>query len=596
MLEPDAWLTLAVLAGMFVALFREWLGPDIVMFGAVTLLWALGVIDTEEATSGFSNPQVLTIALLFIVSAAMRETGALSSLSRAMLGSQLERKRVLARLLVPTSLLSAVMNNTPIVAMFTPAVRDWALRHGRAPSKFLIPLSYAAILGGTCTLIGTSTNLVVSGLLEENGHQPFGMFELTWVGLPATAIGIVYLLTIGRKLLPERQSPEQKTGTDDRQYSVTLEVKAECPLIGQRVEQAGLRNLSGLFLVAIERAGRRISPVNPRHSIREGDRLVLFGVAETVVDLQKTQGLVPVSDAGFAEAGDEDTERHLFEVVISKNSPLCGTTLKDARFRRRYDAAVFAIHRGGERMLDKLGQIELEAGDTLLIEASPGFRRTWSNSQDFYLIAQVEQGERPRYGRSRLALLILVAMVVAMSLKVVTTLMAASVAVMLLLITGCVKPSNARASIDLRVFVLIASAFGLSAALVNSGVAHLVADGVVDFAGGVAPWVVLAIVYLIASAFTETVSNAAAAALVFPIAFSIAEKLEADPRPYAVAVAIAASLSFITPLGRPTNVIVYGPGGYKFQDFPRVGAPLFVICFIVAMIIIPLVWGWGIDV
>lgn len=593
MAHPEMWFTLVVLIGMFGALVREWLEPDVVVFGALVVLWVGGVVDSQQAFAGFSNAQVLTVGLLFVVSAAMQETGALQGLSRFMLGRELDRKRVMARLLVPVAGLSAFLNNTPIVAMFTPAVRDWALRNGRAPSKFLIPLSYAAILGGTCTLIGTSTNLVVSGLMVESGHAPLGMFELSSVGVPAALVGIGFMLLVGRHLLPDRTPPDLAVRTEIREYAVRLRVLEECPLVGQTVEKAGLRHLKGLFLAAIDRQGRRIAPVGPEDFLEAGDELQLFGMANTVVDLQKIRGLVPVSERGQEEAGSTlRSDRRLFEVVVSHASPLIGRTLKDASFRRRYDAAVLAIHRGGQRLQQKLGEVALRAGDTLMVEASPGFRRTWANAADFYLVAQIEEGQRPRHAQAGLAKAILALMIVAMATGVVPVLMAVAVAVLGLLSTRCIDVPVARRSIDLSVLVVIASAFGISAAVVNSGLAASVAGVLIDVLGDYRPWLLLAAIYLTCVAATEILSNNAAAALVLPLALSAAEQLERDPRPYAVAVAIAASMSFITPMGYQTNLIVYGPGGYRFGDYLRVGLPMALIIFAVAMVAIPLVWGW----
>ncbi len=587
----DGWFTLLVLGIMFVALVRELLGTDIVICAALITLWARGIITTDEATSGFNNPQVLTIGMLFIVSAAMRETGALTLATSFMFGRNLDRKRVLARLIVPTAAMSSILNNTPIVAMLTPLTRDWSLRHGQSPSRFLIPLSYAAILGGTCTLIGTSTNLVVSGLLEEWGYEPFGMFELSVVGVPATVLGIVFLLTAGRGLLPDRSSPEQSVSENRREYAVTLEVQEDCPHIGKSVERAGLRGLRGLFLAEIERAGRMIAPVRPHDMVREGDRLTFVGIADTVVDLQKTQGLVPVAEDGSAASARSDLGRRLFEVVVSNNSPLIGRNLRDARFRRRYDAAVIAVHRGGTRLHRKLGDVVLRAGDTLMVEAAEGFRSAWANQGDFYLVAQVEESERPNYKMAPLALGIALTMVALMGTRTMGTLMASSIAAMLLVLTGCIRVSAARRSLDLTVLITIAASFGISAAVANSGLADIVATSIVAIFSDFRPWIMLAVLYVLSTICTEIMTNAAAAALILPIAITTAESLERDPRPYAVVVAIAASMSFITPLGYQTNLMVYGPGGYRFSDFVKIGVPMALLCFMVAMLTIPLFWG-----
>lgn len=591
-MSPEAWFTLAVLAAMFVALVRELLAADVVVFGALVVLWLAGIVDTDAAIAGFSNPMVIAIAMLFIVSTAMRETGALGFITRVVLGPGAQKQRLLARLLIPTALLSGFLNNTPLVAMFAPAVRDWALRMGESPSKFLMPISFAAILGGTCTLIGTSTNLVVSGLLEAGGHGGFSMFELSAVGVPLTVVGVLFLLTAGRRLLPERRSPDEGGRDGAREYSVVLEVTEECPLIGQTVEAAGLRALSGLFLAEIERDGTRIVPVRPTNRLRQGDRLVLYGVAETVVELSRMQGLHPVSDAGVIE-GQSQLGAQLFEVVVSETSPLIGQTLRDAGFRRRYDAAVIAIHRNGVRLREKLGDVMLRAGDTLMVQGSPGFRTAWANSGDFYLVAQVSESEEPRYALANFTLVVLAGMVLLVSTETMDLAKASAAAAVLLIGAGSIRPASARRSVDLSVLLIIASAFGVSAAVASSGLADGVATVLAHALENWKPWLSLAVVYLLTMACTEILSNNAAAALVLPIAIATAEQLDRDPRPYAVAVAISASLSFLTPFGYQTNLLVYGPGGYRFWDFARVGVPLALVCFVVAMIAIPMRWGWG---
>lgn len=589
MLALEGWLTLGVIAVMFVSLVREWTSADVSVFGALCALWAMGIVDTEAALAGFSSPMVLTVGLLFVVSRAMQDTGALAWVSRRMLRPEADGQKLMARLLIPIATMSAFLNNTPLVAMFTPAVRDWALRNERSPSKYLIPLSYAAILGGTCTLIGTSTNLVVSGLLSENGYAPFGMFELAPVGLPATVVGLAFVMTVGRALLPERITPDAQLAGDAREYGVRLVVRPDCPLIGQTIEDAGLRHLSGLYLAEIIRGVDRIVPVRPTDRIAAGDVLVLFGVADTVVELRKIRGLSPLGEEDRAEHHDGLRDRQLFEVVVSANSPLTGSTLRDAGFRRRYDAAVIAIHRGGERLNVKLGDVELRSGDTLMLEASPGFGQAWGNSTDFYLVSQVEAAERPRYALANVSLIVLVVMVALVTARVLPMVLAAALAAMVLIALRCIRPSAARKAIDLRVLIVIASSFGLSAAVVESGLAARTSELLLGLVGDQHPLVSIAALYLATAILTEVVSNVAAAALVMPVAIAVAQQvalangMDVDPRPWAIAVAMAASMSFITPLGYQTNLMVYGPGGYRFGDFARVGVPLALVCFVTAM-------------
>jgi di/tricarboxylate transporter len=587
-LGPEGWFTLLCLGTMFVLLVKEVFGPDLTVGGTVVVLWLSGVIDETEATRGFASAQVLTVALLFVVAAALRDSGALRLVTGRLLGGASTPTRALARLMAPTVALSAFMNNTPLVAMLTPAVRSWAARKGVSPSKLLMPISFAAILGGTCTLIGTSTNLLVSGLMEAAGiAEPLGMFETAMVALPAAVVGTIYLLTVGTKLLPDRRAPDQELD-DNREFSVRLTVQKGCPFIGKEVEDAGLRHLEGLFLVEIVRGELSLLPVRPTDRIEAGDELVFVGVSSTVADLLALPGLAPTDDGDDHPAQPAPgTTRTLHEIVIPERSPLIGLNLREARFRRRYDAAVVAVHRGGHRLLQKLGDVTLRGGDTLLVEASRGFRATFNTSPDFLIL-----GMPTALGDTRLAFrstVVMVGMVALMASGLVSPLAASAAAVLLLLVTGCIRLGRARTAVDLSVVILLASSFGLAAAVQNSGVATLLA-GAMGHLGGFGPIVALAGIYLLTAVLTEALSNAAAAALVFPVALATAAETGADPRPFCIAVAIAASMSFATPIGYQTNLLVYGPGGYKFTDFTRVGLPLAILVFVVSMVCIP--WFW----
>lgn len=586
-LGPEGWFTLICLGTMFVLLVKEVFGPDLTVGGTVVVLWLAGVIDETEATRGFASAQVLTVALLFVVAAGLRDSGALRAITGPLLGAATTPTTALIRLLGPTVGLSAFMNNTPLVAMLTPALRSWASRRGVAPSRLLMPLSFAAILGGACTLIGTSTNLLVSGLMEASGiKEPLGMFETGLVALPAAIAGTAYLLTIGQKLLPERRAPDDKPN-DGREFSVRLTVDAGCPFIGQEVEAAGLRQLEGLFLVEIVRGDRSLVPVRPTDRVQEGDELVFVGVSATVVELLAMPGLRPTMNDDDDAPQATSRTRTVHEVVIPERSPLIGLNLREARFRRRYDAAVVAVHRGGHRLLKKLGDVTLRAGDTLLLEASKGFRATFATSQDFVILGlptPVSDGRRA--GR---AIVIVVGMVILMATGLTSTLAASAAAVLLMLGSGCLRLGRARTSVDLSVVVLLASSFGLAAAVENSGLAKVLAGAMAWF-GGFGPIVALAAIYLLTAFLTEVLSNAAAAALTLPVAIATAAATGVDPRPLCIAVAIAASMSFVTPIGYQTNLLVYGPGGYRFTDFTRVGLPLAVIVFVVAMVCIP--WFW----
>jgi di/tricarboxylate transporter len=581
-------ITLIVVGLMVVGLVREKLTPDVLVVGAMALLLLLGVLDPGDALQGFANPSLATVAALFILAGSMRSTGALEMLSKRLFGPTESIRGVLLRLTSVTSFASAFLNNTPIVAMLMPAVVGWSKRHGLSPSRFLIPLSYASIVGGVCTLIGTSTNLVVSGLLEGSGFSGFGMFELSVVGVPCAVVTIVILTFLSPRILPERIDVMRVAAGARREYLVEMRLGGPSPLIGQSVEEAGLRHLAGLFLVRIERESGVISPVSPGERLREGDQLTFAGVVETIIDLQRFRGLVPIVHDRPLEADDRWV---LHEAVISRGSPLIGENIRDANFRGRYNAAVVAVHRHGERVHLKIGDIVLRAGDTLLLEAAPGFARSFRDSLDFYLVSEVEESAPPRHHRASWAILILAGMVLLVAFGVLPVVTAALAAAMGVIAVGCLSPGDARRSIDASVLLVIAGSLGIARALEKSGAAATLAHLVVEGARDLGPLGVLAAVYVLTMVLTEVISNNAAAALVFPVALASAAEIGADPRPFAVAVAIAASLSLATPIGYQTNLMVYGPGGYRFTDFARLGVPLQLVLALLALTLIPRIWA-----
>ncbi len=574
---------------MMVGLALEILGADVIVFSALAVLIAAGIVSPTEALHGFANPGMLAVGALFVVAGALRDTGAVSGVAHFIFGRTTNTLAAMARMVIPTCALSAFLNNTPVVAIFTPAVRDWLRRSGQSPSRFLIPLSYAAILGGTCTLIGTSTNLVVSGMLVDSGYAPFGMFELGRVGLPAAAVGCLLLMLLAPRLLPDRRDLVERLSDERREYIVEMAVEPTSPLVGKSVQDAGLRQLPGLFLVEIERGTRLVAPVEPHQVIAAGDRMVFTGIASTVADLRNFQGLVPVAEPHYS-VFDQRGDRRLYEVVISPSSPLVGITVRAAGFRGRYDAAVIAVHRHGSRIVSKIGDIVLRAGDTLMVESHGTFAQNWRNSLDFYLVSELAGDERPRYEKARIAAVILLAMVILVTAGVMPLVSAAFAAVVALLFSRCISPNGARRSIDYSILLLIASAFGVAKALDKTGAASAVADLLIDSVERFGPVAVLAALYWVTSAFTAFVSNNAAAVIAFPIALASAQQLGCDPRPFAVAIALAASTSFATPMGYQTNLIVYGPGGYRFRDFVKAGLPMTAIVFVIAMLVIPRVW------
>ncbi|MDQ2070139.1 SLC13 family permease [Natronospira bacteriovora] len=586
----EAVLTAGVVLGLMGLLMFTRLPVDAVFVGALTLLLVAGVISADQALSGFSNEGLATVAVLYVVVAGLRDTGATQWLAARLLGRPRGEAGAQARVTLPVAGFSAFLNNTPVVAMMIPTISEWAGKFGLQRSKLLMPLSYAAILGGGCTIIGTSTTLIVNGyLLRDEVHEGLGFFEIAWVGLPVALAGLVLMLVAGRWLFPARESLSRQV-RDAREYAVEMLVQGEGPLVGKTVEEAGLRHLAGSYLVEIDRRGDLIPAVAPDERLEADDRLVFVGVPDAVVELQKIRGLVPATDQVFKLDGPR-AHRTMVEAVVSETCPLVGKTIREGRFRNRYDAVVIAVARGGRRLKEKPGDIRLRPGDALFLETRPGFADKYGFSRDFYLVSQIQDSSPPRHERALPAALILLGMVAAATTGLLSIFQAALLAAGAMLVMRCTTASVARRQVDWQILIVIGAAFGIGAALQETGLAQMVAGAVVGMAGG-SPWGALLAVYVVTALFTAVITNNAAAVLMIPIALSAAQSLEVSFIPYAVTIMMAASASFMTPMGYQTNLMVYGPGGYQFNDYIKAGLPMTLLTGLVAVGVIPLVWGF----
>ncbi len=591
----EAWLTLAVVGLVLFGLIRNIASPVVLLFGALGVLMTVAaltgterLVTPEVAVAGFGNSALVTVGLLFVVVAGLVHTGAVALITEPLLGRPRRLFTAQFRLLLPVATLSAFLNNTPIVALFLPVVHDLAKRTRLAPSRLFLPLSYASILGGTCTLIGTSTNLVVDGLMRREGDLPtLALSDLAWVGLPAAALGLGYILLFSRRLLPDT-APAVSAADDPRRYTVEVTVDRDGPLVGRSIEQAGLRHLPGLYLADIERAGQSLPAVAPSETLRSDDVLVFVGVVESVVDLHRLRGLSP-AEPEVRKLEAPRSQRCLVEAVVSGECPLVGRSIRAGGFRAEYNAAVIAAARGGRRLQGKIGDIVLKPGDTLLLETHPNFLDRQRNARDFYLVSRVEDSTPRRHGHAGIALCILGAMVTLAATGLLEMLNAALLAAGAMLLSGCVSGAQAKQSVDWNVLLVIGAALGLGQAFGNSGAAGQLAGGLIGFAGG-EPWLVLLAVFAVTSLCTELITNNAAAVLVFPIAQAAAETLGVSFMPFAITLMIAASAAFSTPLGYQTNLMVYGPGGYRFGGYLRFGLPLNLLVMTVTVGIAPLVW------
>ena len=590
----EGWFTLVVVAFIFAGLAKE-IASDVLLLGGAVVLTVAGVISPKDAFAGFANEGMITVAALFVGAAALRETGALERIGRLLLGNTSTERGVLLRMSVIVSGISAFMNNTPVVAMLLPVLMSWCKRHGVSPSKLLIPLSYLTILGGTCTLIGTSTNIVVNGLLEKAAPDNaalirMGLFDLAWVGVPAAIVGTLYLVFIGVRMLPERKDLIVRVGESMREYMVDLRVQPDCRLVGQRVDEAGLRHLPGLFLVELVRGRQVISPVTPDQIIEKDDILAFTGSVSTIVDLERIPGLTPVADEDYEEAARQRRWSTMSEAVISSKSPLIGKSIRSSNFRATYNAAVVAVHRGGERLKGRVGDIVLRNGDTLLLQTGTHFSLAHRDNADFFLVSEVEDSRPTRHERSTLSLGLLAILVVLLLSEYWGTAISALVVAGAMVVTRCISTVEARRSMDWETLVTIGASFAIGAAMEKSGLVEAVSATIAPDPAALSPWLLLAIVYIMTNVATELISNNAAAVLMFPFAVNMATNLNVQPMPFVIAVTVAASAAFTLPLGYQTHLMVYGPGGYRLTDFVRVGLPLNVIVGVITIALIPLVW------
>ena len=585
-------IVLAVLIGALALWLTEWLPIDLVALCIPIVFILTGILEPGEATAGFASTALLTVGAIFVVSAGLTRTGVITFVGDKIIHfARGDDRRLLLTVMVTMAAFSGFINNTAVVAMFLPIMLKVAREFDMPPSKLLIPLSFASILGGTLSLIGTSTNILVHSLMVDHGLRGLGMFEFTPVGSIYAVVGIAYLYFIGSKLLPDRGTVTsylsgQRGATE---YMTEVQVPVGSALVGRSVEEALGKAHSEIRLLQIIRGEIVFWPPLDQVTIKADDVFLLKGDVNELLALYKREGLelLPGLKADAARYAVKDMA--LAEVVITPNSPLIGRSLRDVQFRQHYGASVMALQRHGEHLRDELPTIRLRVGDVLLVMAD---RTELARLMTFdeFLVLDAVQEVVVRGDKAPFALALVLGLVVAASLTSVPILVLAMAAAVLMVLTGCLTMRHAYASLDLSVLVLIGGAISLGKAMDVTGAAELIATQVVGAFGPFGPQAVLSSVYLLTVLFTELMSNNAAAALMIPIALSIANGLGVDPRPFAIAVAFAGSAAFSTPIGYQTNTLVYGPGGYKFLDYTRIGVPLNLILWLLATLLIPLWW------
>ncbi len=586
-------LAFALLAGALVLFALEIYPVDFVALAMLAVVLVFGRVlgvRPEEAISGFSNPAAITVLAMFILSGGVERAGTIQRLSRrvARLGSGGEVGQLLtvALVAVPASMF---LNNTAVVAILMPMVIRMALVHGRSPSKLLLPLSYLSQLGGVVTLIGTSTNILASSLAQGEGLPPFGVFEFSRIGLAVLGTGLLYLLLVGRRLIPDRRgAPAGEKDDGTAAYTADVVVLEGSASVGRSVPDSGLGKRSGIRVLDVVRGGEKFDASSTRLTLRPGDVLVVAGRAGDLLGLRETEGLALEADRHI-ETREGGEDNRLVEAVIGPNSDLIGATLRGSRFHQRFGSAVLAIRKHGRLLRERLGSVRLGFGDTLLLRVPERSLAAVRREPGFVVAGEIEH-EPYRTEKAPVALAIVAAVVViaALGVPILVTSIAGGV---LMVLTGCLRMDEVHNAIRWDVILLLAGVIPLGLALERTGGARFLADLVTRHSSGAPPVVVLGAIYVATMILTEIISNNAAAVVMVPIGIAVARTLQLDPRAFVLAIMFAASTSFSTPVGYQTNTLVYGPGGYRFLDFLRVGGPLNLLLAVVTPLFIALFWG-----
>ncbi len=577
-------IVISLILGLIVVLYKDLIRPVIAFFIVALVLLVTEVISTKDLMAGFANEQILVVLILIMLSDVIQRTAVVDLVFHNIFKPNMAYRTFLTVLGFLVAPISAFVNNTPLVAILMPYVYDWSKKKGISPSKVLIPLSYITILGGTITLVGTSTNLVVNGFVVDAGYPSLGMFDFTMVGIPIAIVGILYIVFIGSRLLPDRKDALATFKEKSREYVTETILNANSSLIGKTVEEAGLRKLQGLFLVEIIRGEERIAPVSPKQSLEANDKLIFAGETSTIIELIKSNNGIELPNSTKLTKSES---MEVVEIVISANSDLIGKIVRETNFRGKYDAAIIAINRNGERITGKLGDVELKSGDLLLLLTGDKFQSRAIDEQDFYIISIVDKIHKMLPYKTYTVLFGTVLAFVSAAMAWTSLFESLLMLMSLIAAMQIVRFNDIKRSFDVDMYLILVLALSLGKAIVNSGLDDEISNSLLNAVKPIGSNIAaLAIIYLITNILAMLVTNKAAVAIMFPVALSASQTLGIHPEPFFLAIAFAGCAEFMTPYGYQTNLMVYGPGGYKFKDYIKVGWGLSLLFFVTAVSIL----------
>lgn len=585
-LSGYAWIAVLTMLGVFVILIGTKLPADFVFLGALAILLLTGTLDVQEALSGFSSSSVITVGFMFVLVTGLTETGVLHWITKKCLGTPKNYTGALLRLMTPVSAASAFLSNTTVVAMFLQIVLIWCKKLSIKPSKLLIPLSYASVLGGLCTIIGTPPNLIISGLYAKETGIEFGFFEVGKLGIICLACGYLMILLM-KKLLPERnQSSEQFS--QSKEFTTELLVPSDCSYVGKTIEEAKLGQVDGGHIVEIIRFDKEIiTPVPDDEFIIGGDRLIYTGIPDKLLGLKASHGLVTASEHVYS-ISEISKDRTLIQAVVPEYSSLIGRTFMGRNFEKLFNIVLVAVSREGKRIENSPRETVIIPGDILLLECNPDFLEQSEALEKDLILLNPREKDIPVNKKTIVASMIMLTVVLLATFNILPLVTAALLGLLAMLATRCCTPARARTSISGSTLLVFAASLGLGSAIQTSGLATTIAGGIQDICG-TNPYITLIVICSATCVLSEFISNTAAAAIFFPIALQSAHALGVSPTPFMISLMISTA-SFATPIGSPTHLLVYGPGGYKFTDFMVLGILMNAMTVAVSALFAPIFW------